>query len=105
MAQEKGGEDYGQMYRDFYFGSGKDNPAMVVRVANIESDLRDARKDVQRHADMLEGPTGLDRTMRDFIAEQKGRDESKTQSDIIWRFVIAAAISLLVGLLEWHPWR
>lgn len=102
---ENADEKVAQIYRDFYFGNGKENPAVTVRLSNIEADAREMKADVARHTLLLEGDKGLDRVMRDFVAEQKGRDQARTQSDVIWRFVVSIAITFLVGLLEWHPWR
>ena len=93
------------LFRDFYFGSGKDNPAVTVRLSNIEADARETRGTVGRHAEMLEGDTGLDRVVRNFISNQTGRDTARANSEVIWRWALTIGVALLVGLLEWHPWR
>lgn len=94
-------EDVQEMYRDFYFGKGKEDPSVTTRLVNIESDVRAIRADVDAHTRMLEGETGLDRLIRDFLAEQKG----KGSRDALFRWMATAGIAALVGLLEWHPWR
>jgi|HubBroStandDraft_1064217.scaffolds.fasta_scaffold1527589_2 hypothetical protein len=94
-------DDYRQMYRDFYFGSGKDNPSVTMRLAKLDADMSEVCGDVTRHSGMLEGEKGLDRLIRDFLAEQKGR----ASKDALFRWLLGIGVTALVGFLEWHPWR
>lgn len=80
--------------------------------ARNDNEYRTLRRDVDKlgvtvdeHETMLKGSDGLDRLVRGFLATQLGRDEEIKKAGNRNTWIIGLLISMLVGILEWHPWK